>query len=113
MKVRDRKSCSAPTITSETAKGTSMRMRQIDVARYAGSARYSARDEAVIDAEDEDQRDLGDEQNAEEEGEAAERLLAAALEGLVIDPIDRRAQQVEGRQRQDSGQDRIEAEAVD
>src|ERR1700682_1510623 len=35
---------------------------------------------AVVDAEDEHQRHFGDEQDAEEEGEAAQRFLAAFLE---------------------------------
>ena len=55
-------------------------------------------DVAVVDAEHQDQPDLGDEQQAEEEREAAQRLLAALLERLVIDLIDRGAERVERRQ---------------
>ena len=55
---------------------------------------------AVVDAEHQDQRHLGDEQQAEEEGETAQRLLPAPLEGDVVDLIDRRTQQIERRQRE-------------
>ncbi len=55
---------------------------------------------------------FGDEQQAEEEGEAAQRLLSAFLEGQVIDLINQRAEIIEDRQHQNAGQDRIEAQPL-
>ena len=48
----------------------------------------------IVDAEDEDQHDLGDEQQAEEERQAAQGLLAALLQRQVVDLIDRPAEPV-------------------
>src|SRR5207248_3237009 len=68
-------------------------------------------DVAVIDAEDQDQHHLGDEEQAEKERETAQRLLSAPLERLVIDLIDAGTEQVERRQHDDAGHDRVDAEA--
>ena len=65
---------------------------------------------AVVHAEHQDQHHLGDEQEAEEEGEPAQRLLAALLERQVEHLIDRLSQQIERRQHQDGREDRVEAE---
>jgi hypothetical protein len=67
-------------------------------------------DVAVIDPEHQDQAHLGDEQDAEEEGNAAQRILPALLERQVVDLVDHGAQRIEGGQRDDARQDRVEAE---
>ena len=67
-------------------------------------------DGAVVDAEHQVQPDLGDEQQAEEEGEAAQRFLAAFLERLVVDLIDEHAEHIKHRQHHDARDDRIDAE---
>ena len=110
MKVRDRKSCNAANIASDSRHGTSIRSGRSTTPRWMLGADIGGLDEAVIDAEDQDQRHLGDEQQAEEEGEAAQPFLAAPLERAVIDLIDQRAQRIKGRQRDDAGEDRIDAE---
>jgi hypothetical protein len=65
---------------------------------------------AVIHAEHQDQHHLGDEEQAEEEGEAAQRLLAPLLEREIEHLIDRLAQQIERRQHDDGREDRVEPE---
>ena len=65
-------------------------------------------DKAVIDAEDQDQRHLGDEQQTEKEGEPLDRLLAARFERVVIELIDDHPDHEKHRQHQHPGQDRIE-----
>src|SRR3989475_12257092 len=51
-------------------------------------------DHALVDAEHEDQSDLDDEREAEEEREAAHAGVAAAfLEGLIVEPVDRDAEE--------------------
>ncbi len=84
--------------------------REIDEADAPGGADVGGVHVAVVDAEHQDQHHLGDEQQAEEEGEAAQRLLAALLEREVEHLVDRLPQQVERRQHEDGGEDRVEAE---
>src|SRR6266851_1910266 len=67
---------------------------------------------AVVHAEDEDQRNLGDEENPEEERKASQRLLPALLEAEVIDAVQRHPEQEEQRRERERNGDRIEAEAV-
>jgi hypothetical protein len=64
----------------------------------------------VVDPEYEDQQNLGDEQDAKEKGEAAQRRAPAPLECEVIDLIDCGAEDVKSRQRDDRRNDRIDAE---
>ena len=66
-------------------------------------------DQAIIHAEHQHERDLGDEQEAEEEGEATQCFLAAPLEGNVVHLIDCRAEKIERRQRNHAREDRIDA----
>src|SRR6266705_7049111 len=54
--------------------------RETDLAQPPGDVAVAAAHHAVVHAEDQDERDLGDEEDAEEEGEASERFLPAALE---------------------------------
>jgi len=84
--------------------------RQVDHADVPTCLDVARLDVAIVDPEHEDQRHLGDEQDAEEEGEAAQRILAVLLERQVVDLVDRGTQQIEGGQREDAGQDRVEAE---
>src|SRR4029077_6161680 len=56
------------------------------------------------------QTDFSDEQQAEEEGEATQRFLAAFFERHVIDLIDAGAEHVEPRRHDDRREDRIEAQ---
>ena len=87
--MRVTKSCSAPNIASATRHGTSMRSgRSIKPMMDAG-ADIGGFDVAVVDAEHQDQRHFGDEQQAEEERQAAQRFLAALFERQVVDLIDR------------------------
>ena len=67
-------------------------------------------DIAVVDAENQDERDFGDEQQSEKESEAAQRFLPAFFKRHVVDLIDGVAEQVEDRQHDDAGHDRIDAE---
>jgi hypothetical protein len=64
--------------------------------------------QAVIDTEDQHQRYLGDEQQAEEEGQSAQRLVVAALKRNVVDLIDRHSQQVESRRGDHGDGDRVQ-----
>jgi len=98
MKVRLRNSSSAANRVSATRHGTSMRH---DIGGL---------DVAVVDAKDEDERNLGDEQKAEEEGKPAQRFPAVFLEGRVIDLVDERTERIEHRQHDEACQDRINAE---
>ncbi len=66
---------------------------------------------AVVDAECQDQHDLADEHQAEEEGEAAHRIVPAPLESPVIDLIDRRARHIEDGDDNQRGEKRIKPEA--
>src|SRR5262252_5747240 len=66
---------------------------------------------AVVDAEIKNEHHFGDEQQAEEESEPAQRFLAAFLERHVVDLIDAGAKHIEGRYRQDADQDRIKPKA--
>ena len=54
-------------------------------------------DKPVIDTEHQDQPDLADKQQTEEEGETLDRFLAAPLEGIVVDLIDRHADEKKHR----------------
>ena len=56
--------------------------RQVDDAEVPARADIGCLDVAVVDAEHHHQRDFGDEQQAEEECEAAQRVLPALLERL-------------------------------
>ena len=60
----------------------------------------------VVDAELQAQADFHDEEEPEEEDEPPQRLLAPALEALVVDAIDRDAEQIEERREEEPGQDR-------
>jgi hypothetical protein len=91
-------------MSSETTHGTRIRSGIVDRAEVQGWADIGRFDVAVIDAEIEDQRDFGDEQKAEEEGEAAQRFLAALLERLIIDLVNAGAEHVERRHHDDGGQ---------
>jgi hypothetical protein len=64
---------------------------------------------AVVDAKHQNQRHFRDEKEAEEEGEAPQRLLPSLLEGDVVDLVDGRAEQIEHRQHDDGGEDRVGA----
>src|SRR5439155_4130180 len=54
-------------------------------------------------------RDFGDKQEAEEKRQPLDRLFAAQLERVVVEAIDRHADQVEHRQHDDADQDRVKA----
>src|SRR5207237_10767452 len=68
-------------------------------------------DIAVVDAEDQNEGDLGDEKKPEEEGEAAQRFLPEPLKRGVVKLIDQRAERIEGRQHGHAHRDRIDPEA--
>src|SRR5205807_5643060 len=84
--------------------------RQVDEGEAQRRPDVDRLDVAVIDAEHQDETDLGDEQQAEEERQPAQRFLAAPLERGVIDLIDRAAQHVERRQHDQADEDRVDAE---
>src|SRR5882672_186298 len=71
--------------------------REVDRARPPGHVAVARAHHAVIHAEDEDERDLGDEEDAEEKRETAQRLLPAAFETEVIDPVQNHPQKEEQR----------------
>ncbi len=95
---------------SEHEAGDEQPEGQIDVANMQAGADIAGLDQAVVHAEDEDEHDLGDEEQAEEECEAAQALIAAAFEGQVIDLVDEGAQHIEGGHQDDAGEDRVDAE---
>ncbi len=68
-------------------------------------------DKAVVDAEDQDQRDLADKQQAEEEGQTLDRLVAAPLEGVIVELVDRHAEHKEDRHHDDADHDRVDPES--
>ena len=84
--------------------------RQVDEAEMQRRPDIGRLDVAVVDAEDEDQHHFGDEQQAEEEREAAQRFLPALLERRVVDLIDAAAERIERRHHDQAGQDRVDAE---
>jgi hypothetical protein len=73
-----------------------------------GGADIRRLDQPIVHAEHQHERDLGDEQQAEEECQAAQGLVAAPLERDVVHLIDRRAECVERRQHDHRCQDRID-----
>ena len=98
MKVRDRKSCRPHHHRHRDQERHQQPQRQVEQAEMQAGPDIGRLHRPVVDAEDQHQRDLGDEQQAEEERQAAQRLVVAPLEGDVVDLIDRHAEQVEGRQ---------------
>ena len=74
-----------------------------------GRADIGGFDVTVVDAEIEDERDLGDEQESEEKGESTQRFLPTSLKGRVIDLIDASAERVERGCNNDAGEDRIQS----
>src|SRR5262249_52569746 len=100
VKVRDRKSCRAPTMTMPATARQERHQKppwQVDDPEVeVRPPDVPALHRTVVDAEDQDQRHFGDEQDAEEEGETAQRLVVAPLEGDVVDLIGRHTEQVEG-----------------
>ena len=113
VKVRDRKSCSSAEHHKAMHAGHQHAQRQVDIAEAQGRPDVARLDVAVVDAEHQDQHHFGDEQHAEEEREAAQRILAALLERQVIDLIDHGAERIERRQHHDADQDRVDAERAD
>ena len=111
MKVLVRKSCSAATSASATRHGTSMRSGRSTKPIFEARPDIGRLHVAVVDAEHQHQRDLGDEQQAEEEREPAQRILAALLERRVVDLIDqrRRAHRTPAAARCSPGSDRRRA----
>jgi hypothetical protein len=84
--------------------------RQVDHADIDARPDIGRLHVAIVDAEHEHQRDLGDEHQPEEEGEAAQRILSAPLKRFVIDLIDHGAERIERRQQHHARQDRVDAE---
>ena len=109
-KVRPRKSCSSASIASDITHGTTMRSGQLDGAERERLVDIGRADVAIIDPEQESERDFDDEQEPEEERQAAQPLLAASLERYVIHLVRERAERIEGRQRDDADEHRVEAE---
>ena len=84
--------------------------RQIDNSDVDAGPDIGSFDVAIVDAEHQDQRHFGDEQQAKEECKAAQRFLAAFFEREVVDLIDRHAERVEERQHQYADDDGVDAE---
>jgi hypothetical protein len=84
--------------------------RQIDKAEMQARTDIGCLDKSIIDAEDQDQGDLADEQQAEEEGETLNRFFAALLESIVVDLVRAHADEKEYRRHDEADQDRIDAE---
>ena len=76
--VRARKSCKRAEQRERDQAGHQHAQRQVDHADVQARPDIGRFDIAVVDAEHEDERHLGDEQEAEEEREPAQRLLAVA-----------------------------------
>src|SRR5207237_925479 len=92
--------------------GNEQTERQIHDADMQGYANVGSLDVTKIDAEHQDQADLGDEKNAEEEGETAQRISATPFERQVIDLIDERAECIESRQHDNADDDRVDAQPL-
>src|SRR6266545_1156157 len=86
--------------------------REIDRAEPPGDVAVAAAHHPVVHAEDQDERDLGDEEYAEEERETAQRFLSAAFETDVIDPVQNHPQKKEQRGHRHRNDDRVKSEAV-
>ena len=84
--------------------------RNIEIADVPGWADIGRFDVAIINAEIEHQRHLGDEKKPEEKRQAAHRFLAAFFERNVINLIDAGTQRIECRCGDNRGEDRIEPE---
>jgi hypothetical protein len=67
-------------------------------------------EEALLRPESLHQPDLDDEHNAEEKGEALQRLLSSPLEKVVVDAVDADAEHVKQRCLQHRHEQRVEAE---
>src|SRR5207245_1306079 len=67
-------------------------------------------DKPVIDAEYQDEPDLADKQQAEEEGETLDRLFAAPFEGVIVNLVDRHADEKKHRRHDGADQDRVDPE---
>jgi hypothetical protein len=84
--------------------------RQGDAAEGEAGADVGRGHRAVVGACGQYQRDLGDEQHAEEESEALQGGVAAALEADVIEPVEKCPQHEEGRRHDEPGHHRIQPE---
>jgi len=84
--------------------------RQRDAAKRQAGADVGRRHRAVISPGGEHQRHLGDEQDAEEERQALHGGVAAPLEAFVIEAVENHAEQEEGRNHDEPGQHRVQAE---
>ena len=80
VKVRLKKNCSTHEHRDRRHAGNQHAQRQIDDTEMPAVLDVGRLDVAVVDAEHEDQRHLRDEQDAEEEREAAQRIMPALLE---------------------------------
>ena len=83
--------------------------RQVDQPNMDARPDIGGFDVAVVDAEHQDQRHLGDKQQAEEESKAAQRFLPAFFERQIVDLINRCAERKEHRQHDDADDDWIDA----
>jgi hypothetical protein len=88
-------------------EGDELAQRQRDRSDLERGRRVSRRPVAVVDAEHQDESHLADEHQAEKEGEAAHRIVAASLERPVIHLVDQPAHRVEGGNDDRRGQKRI------
>ena len=87
---------------------------EIDRAEPPRRLRIGGPHHAVIDAEDQHQCNFGDEQDAEEERESAQRFLAAFFEAHVIDAVEQNPKRKKKRRHDERNDDRVDAHpAVD
>src|SRR5262249_55818580 len=84
---------------------------KVDHADAPARPDISCFDIAVVDAKHQNEHHLGDEEQAEEERQAAQRLLPAPPKGFGVDMIDAGAEKIKDRQHDDADRDRIDAEA--
>ena len=82
--------------------------RNPDPAEMEALADVARAHEAIVHPVHEHEAHLEDEHDAEEERQAAERLLAGALEGGVVDAVYHHADEEEGRRGEHADQHRVE-----
>src|SRR5262245_9842395 len=83
---------------------------EVDIAEMQARPDITCFDVPVIDAENQNEHNLGYKQQSEKESETAQRFLAPFFKGHVIDLVNEGAEHIECRQHHEADQDRVEAE---
>jgi hypothetical protein len=87
-----------------------MRSGKSDIAEMQAWADVARLDVTIVDAKDENQKHLSDEQQAEKKGEPAQGFLSTLFKREVVNLIDESAEYIERRQHHDAHHDGIDPE---